>query len=1090
MARRRMRNFRVFMAICAALVEGCGDGSFATGDNDAPDALTADADAADADAQPGTDAVDGGADLATVETATTDAEAVDAEDAEVAAPADATADAEAPDAADAATDTAEPDAVDAAADVQDAATVDAAGDAMTAGDADATPFDPNCPYDPKTLCLHWGVCKNAKVKVDCSSGEPVCDYAKVPGYEVIEKSCDGLDNDCNNLVDDSLNVPLASKQAGICQGQVKSCEGAAGWQDPNFALVSLFQPVETACDGQDNDCDGETDVFLNGKPLIGQQGVCADGYYTCGGVLGWQLPDVATLPFWEPIETMCDGLDNDCDGLTDEDMDTPNFLGSGVKVNNQGVCNGALIRCLQGVWSPPDYSQQVNFEAAESSCDGLDNDCNGVVDDIVPALASKQAGVCIGQLVVCNGKIGWQDPDWTLLPGYATDTEWQCDGLDNDCDGLTDEDAACPLWQSGGRGTGKVALSPDGQHIAWTTLQGAQVVGWQSHTVERDWFGHNHAVTAVAFSADGTRLATTGQLDVLQVWPLSAPVTPAAMAEPVLAVGGLGTTFAAVAFSPDGGQVAVGDATGTVRVYALWSGQQVAALVGHKAQVAAMAWLPDAQGGNGVLVTGDDGGMVRRWQVATQLGEQMALLQGGVRTIAAMPATSQVMLVAEDQAIVVDAASGEPLAQLQGGKGTWAGGALRPDQGGEALLLRPNGTIQRFPLPQPSGQLVDVTPVQTIAPPPEVFDDSARSLSAQAGHVAVGFTAQGPWQLDVASGVWSRAVARHDGAVQDAAIAGSMLLTGGDDTAIHCWRTEDARALLDLWGHQGSVLTLQPLKPLPLAPPGSDLATILGKGLALASGSDDFSVRLWTVAPTPTGIGVLTPKIFGLGGPWPTDLALTADVPGIWAAGGPTLSKVSTDAATLGQKLNAYPTKLGNIIERVVPSPDGQWLALGMSGDGSAANIHYRIIAAKTFAVLHEWSGMPAPVHAIAWSGDGSRVALAGPDGVIQVAEVQSGAVVQQLFGHQAAITSLTWSPAGRLLSTSEDGTARVWSTAVNKPILQLAAFSRHCPTPCTDATGAKVAVLGGLWQDAQARLAITFGSDGSLFAWKGPASP
>ena len=73
----------------------------------------------------------------------------------------------------------------------------------------------------------------------------------------------------------------------------------------------------------------------------------------------------------------------------------------------------------------------------------------------------------------------------------------------------------------------------------------------------------------------------------------------------------------------------------------------------------AVATTTPALGGNGVLVTGDDGGTVRRWQVATKLGEQMALMQGGVRAIAAMPGTSQVMLVAEDQAMVVDAASGE-----------------------------------------------------------------------------------------------------------------------------------------------------------------------------------------------------------------------------------------------------------------------------------------------------------------------------------------------------------------------------------------------------------------------------------------------
>ncbi len=1089
MTARQAAVQRALFALCALLLLACGDGIAESNGADATVGADSVADAVDvpdtahdqADGWPvEIKDVAGDADGAS-EVLTPDATAADWVDAEDAV--DAASDTWIADAVDV-TSTDAPTPADAGQDADTADVVDAVGDTA---DAAVDALDPTCPYDPASYCLHWGVCKGGKITVDCTSGEPLCNYSAVIGYELIEKSCDGLDNDCNNLIDDSLKVPLASKQGGLCQGLMKTCQGKQGWQDPNFLVLPLYQSVETACDGQDNDCDGLTDVFQSEKKLVGFKGICADASYICDGANGWQLPDITTLPFWEPVETMCDGLDNDCDGLTDEDMDTANFLGSGVEVNNQGVCNGAPIRCLQGIWSQPDYGKQPGFEMPESSCDGLDNDCNGLTDELTPALASKQAGVCAGQELVCSGQIGWQDPDWTLLPGYATNAEWQCDGLDNDCDGLTDEDAACPQWQVGGRGRGALALSPDGQQLAWTTMQGVQVVDWQSRLVTRNWFGHDFAVTAVAFSADGTRLATVGQTDVLQVWPLAGPATPTAGEKPVLAVGGLGTTFEAVVFSPDGGQVAVGDLSGTVRVYALWSGKQVAALIGHKA---AVAWLADGSGQNGVLLTGDQNGVVRRWQVASQTGQQMALMPGAVRAIVAMPGTTRVLLIADSQATVVDAANGEPEAQLLGGASNWVSGALRPDGGGEALLVETDGTVRRFALPAPAGLFVDVTPTQTLVPPPDVQGDAAVSLVARSGHVAVGFVAQGPWQLDLAAASWSRATTRHAGAVHDVAITGDLLLSGGDDTAIRLWRAADGESLTALWGHQGAVLAIQPLTQLPNFPPGSPLAILLSSGLGLASGSDDFTVRLWSVTPTAGGIGVLTPKIFGLGGPWPDDLALTADVPGIWAAGGPTLSKISTDPAKLGQKLNAYPTKLGNVIERVVPSPDGQWLALGLSGDGAALNVHYRIIAAKTFAVLHEWSGMPAPVHAVAWSGDGARVALAGPDGVIQIAEVQSGAVVQQLFGHTGAITGLTWSVAGRLLSTSEDGTARVWAAPVGKAMQQIAVFSRHCPAPCSATTGGEISVLGGVWRDAEARNIITFASDGSLFGWKGPAGP
>ncbi len=1068
------------IAAWLAALAGCGDGAVDAGDDAAADSAPAEIDAAGAadtadaasDATPAADVV------AVPDVLADTPDADDAAD----APADTTADAVA-DAADA------PDLQD-APDVPDApdAAPDAAPDVApdAAPDATVDALDPTCPYYPQSICLHWGVCKGANIKVYCIDGEPNCDYSQVAGYEPVEKSCDGLDNDCNNLVDDDLKLPPASKQAGICAGQLQSCGGKNGWQDPNFLALPLYETVETACDGVDNDCDGAIDIFSQPNKLKGLFGVCADAEYVCDGALGWEVPPWNTLPFWEPVETMCDGLDNDCDGLTDEGMDVANFLGSGVTVNSAGVCADALIRCLQGVWSPPDYTAQPGWESPEVSCDGLDNDCNGVTDDVPAALASKQAGVCAGQLLVCNGTIGWQDPDWSQLPGYATDSEWQCDGLDNDCDGLTDEDAACPLWQAGGHGSGQVALSADGQLLAWTTEQGAQVLDWQSKTVVRDWFGHDHAVTSLAFAPDGKQLATTGQLDVLQVWALALPADPSAVAVPVLKVGGLGTTFAAVAFSPDGGQLAVGDATGAVRIYALWSGLQVAALIAHKSEVTALAWLPGPQGQNGPLLSGDSGGVVWRWQPAAKTGQQMALMTGGVRAIAALPGSTQTLLVADGQAVVLDGADGTPLAQLVGGKAAWTGGALRPEGGGEAVVVEQTGAVRRYSLPPPSALVPDVTPVQSVAPPPEVAGDVAASLGARGGHVAVGFAAQGPWQLDLATATWTRAVVRHDGAVRDAAVTGGLLLSGGDDSAIRLWRLQDALPLTALWGHTGAVLAVQPLTQLPGAAPGSDLVTLLGAGLGLASGSDDFTVRLWTLTPTPGGAGVLTPKIFGLGGPWPQDLALTADVAGIWAAGGPTLSKFSTDPETLGKKLNAYPTKLGNVIERVVPSPDGKLLALGMTGDGAASLVHYRILNAKTFAVVREWSDLPVPTHALAWSPDSARVALSSPDGTITVADVATGALLQTLAGHTAAITALAWAPTSRLLSTSADGTARVWSGGAGLPSLPLATFSRHCPAPCS----AQIAVLGGLWQDAAGLRVVTWASDGSLFAWKAPLGP
>ena len=987
----------------------------------------------------------------------------------------------APDAVDVASDVADnaPDAADTAETAPDVAPVDAAqADVAPADVPDVYVLDPACPYDPAIVCLHWGVCAHGGAKVDCSGDTPTCDYADVAGYEEIEKSCDGLDNDCNNLIDDALKAPAASKQGGLCAGLLKECHGAQGWQDPPFAYVPFFEPVETLCDGVDNDCDGQVDNFPGPVSIPGAQGVCADVPMTCYGAAGWVAPDLTYLAFHEITETMCDGLDNDCDGLTDEGLETQNFYGSGVQVISQGVCGGAPIRCLAGVWSAPDYATVPEFEPVETLCDGLDNDCNGAVDDLTPLPASKTLGVCAGQVLVCAGAVGWKDPDWSLLPGYSDADDWTCDGLDNDCDGQTDEDAACPLWQLGGAGSGHLAITPDGTQVAWPFATGVQILDTQTGAHVRDWWGHSDAVDAVAFSSDGQWVASVGRTDVVEVWsrtPMPGPVTYAQ--SPTWSLTGVGIPFHAVAFSPDGGRLAIGDDQGVVRIYQVWNGQQVAGLLGHLAPVRALTWTP---AGDQVL-SGDDAGAVWRWTIAEKQGVQVAGLVTPVRSLVPMPGGAQVVVVSASQAQVLDATSGHVDALLAGVPLPLRAGTLRPDAGGQALLVDGLGQVQLYALPTPTDDSPTLGPVATWKPPASLVGQVAASVVAAGPHVVVGYPQRGPWRVGPQPAAWAPLTPRHDGGIRDADVAGDVLVTGGEDTAVRLWHAPTGQHLTDLWGHTAQVRAVLTLTTLPMGVGLPDLPALLGPGLWLVSGSSDFSVRLWSLTAGPAGVSVLNPKTLGLGGPWPEDLARTADVPGFWASGGPTLSKISADPSKLGQKLNAWPTKLGNIVQRVVPDPSGKWLAVGLTGDGPAKDVHYRVLDAQTLAVLHSWSDVPATTHAVAWSPDGARLALAGPDGTILVALAATGQVVQTLTGHTADVTALLWAPADQLVSTAEDGTVRLWRTSAPGPVTPGPVLTRHATVDLP------LAVQGAVWLDVAAHRLGTFAADGAFTAWQVP---
>ena len=78
-------------------------------------------------------------------------------------------------------------------------------------------------------------------------------YRDLEGYEESEQSCDGLDNDCDGSVDESIIAPLISEQRGVCQGVTMVCFGGLGWVNPELERLTGYEELEQSCDGLDND---------------------------------------------------------------------------------------------------------------------------------------------------------------------------------------------------------------------------------------------------------------------------------------------------------------------------------------------------------------------------------------------------------------------------------------------------------------------------------------------------------------------------------------------------------------------------------------------------------------------------------------------------------------------------------------------------------------------------------------------------------------------------------------------------------------------------------------------------------------------
>ena len=298
--------------------------------------------------------------------------------------------------------------------------------------------------------------KNGDFKYRALEGGP-------QAYEASETLCDGVDNDCDGVIDESEDAPLAMKQAGVCAERRQRCDGDGGWAEPDYTQVEGYG--EEQCDGLDNDCDGSTDETLSDAPLADlQEGVCAESVKTC--VEGaWVEPEYEQIRMFSTNDSpcdqldndcdgrldegtadpeLCDGIDNDCDGSTDEEWDPEAAPLSDVQI---GVCEGMKRICEPGAgWVEPIYSDLSGY--GEEQCDGLDNDCDGAVDEeLMAPLAVQQEGVCLGQVKVCMGENGWVEPNYFSVSGYE-EIESLCDGIDSDCDGEVDEEwdpEAAPL---------------------------------------------------------------------------------------------------------------------------------------------------------------------------------------------------------------------------------------------------------------------------------------------------------------------------------------------------------------------------------------------------------------------------------------------------------------------------------------------------------------------------------------------------------------------------------------------------------------------------------------------------------------------
>ena len=304
------------------------------------------------------------------------------------------------------------------------------------------------------------------VEGDCNDQDP----AVHPGAEEL---CDGVNNDCDEEVDEGVGSLwfLDADEDGWGADEVSawSCQQPAGYVidggDCEDGDPSRHPQASEVCNGLDDDCDGTEDeeVLPTWYPDEDQDGY-GDG--SAEGVPACEQPDGTVDNDFDCDDQderrnalapdICDEVDNDCDGELDEDPDRVWTLDS--DQDGFGATGSEVAACAP----PQDHSfyggdcDDVDpsvSPAAQELCDGLDNDCDGQVDPTTsldaPLWYQDSDGDGSGDAAVsapaCEQPLGWvsdaddcDDGDASIQPGA---TEY-CDGVDNDCDAVIDEDDA------------------------------------------------------------------------------------------------------------------------------------------------------------------------------------------------------------------------------------------------------------------------------------------------------------------------------------------------------------------------------------------------------------------------------------------------------------------------------------------------------------------------------------------------------------------------------------------------------------------------------------------------------------------------
>ena len=536
-----------------------------------------------------------------------------------------------------------------------------------------------------------------------------------------------------------------------------------------------------------------------------------------------------------------------------------------------------------------------------------------------------------------------------------------------------------------------LAFSPDGTRIATASFDGTARV-WDASTGSPLGvpMRHRHGVLSVAFSPNGARIATASSDRTARLWDAA---TGKALSGPMTHNG----EVSCVAFSPDGGRIATASDDGTARLWDAAAGKPLGVPMTHGAQVNSVAFSPDGTR----IATASFDGTARVWDASTgsPLGVPMRH-PSQVWSLAFSPDGTRLATRCYDHAARLwDVATGRPV-----------GEPMKHGAEVSTVVFSPDGTWIATASNDGTARLWDAVSGKPLGVP-MVHENLVWSatFSPDGTRIATGSFDGTARVWEAAPGELLRVTGKHDGAIRFMAFSpdGTRIATASYDRTARVWDSAAGEPPSLPIRHLAQVVSVA------FSPDGTRIATA----------SQDNTARVWDAA---------TSKPLGM--PMPHDgkvssVAFSPDGTRIATASKDKTARL-WDAAT-GKPLGA-PMMHDDEVRSATFSPDGARIATA-SFDGTA-----RLWDAATGSPL----GLPMKHHgrvfSVVFSPDGARVVTGSMENKARLWDAATGKPLGEPMTHHDSVSAVAFSPDGTRIATgSGDGTVRLWDAATGKPLCE-----------------------------------------------------